>query len=151
MRQVKANTLLKEKLHWFQVLSSFYEISVPYIEIFTGIKCQALEDRTIETDLIEDNAYIMRQLLSLIKNLPEPPDEELGRIKKNFETSLHNCINGSESLVKYIHLDPHCNESQLQLDKLVNAIVLGREYIESIYMHLHLLPGGGDNWKNGVI
>jgi hypothetical protein len=142
---MKTATIIKEKLQWFQVLSSFYEVAAPYMEIFIGIKCQALEKRTIETDLIEENAYVLRQLLSLIKNLPQPPDEELSRIKKHFETALLNCINGSGALVKYIQFDANSNESQLELDNLVNAIVLAREYIESIYIRLHLLPEKSDN------
>jgi hypothetical protein len=142
---MKTTTLIKEKLQWFQVLSSFYEIAAPYIEIFTGIKCQALEKRAIETDLIEENAFVLRQLLSLVKNLPQPPDEELSRIKKHFETALLNCINGSEALVKYIEHDPNSTESQLQLDNLINAVVLAREYIESIYIRLRLLPEKPDN------
>jgi hypothetical protein len=77
----------------------------------------------------------------LIKNMPDPPEAELSRTKSHFETALLNCINGSESLIKYIQLDQHTVESQLQLDNLINTIVLAREYIESIYKRLYLIPG----------
>ena len=142
---MKTATPVKERLQWFQVLSSFYEIASPYIEIFTGIKCQALENQTVETDLIEDNAFVLRQLLYLIKNLPEPANTELSRTKTYFETALTNCVNGSAALVKYVKMDAKSAEGQVQLDILVNSVVLAREYIESIHMRLHLVPEKSDH------
>ena len=137
---MKTATAIKEKLHWFQVLASFYEIAEPYIDVFIGIKCKALENRTVDTDAIEQNAHVLRKLLSLIKNLPEPPDAELSRTRSHLETALVNCINGSEALVKYLNYEAGSTASQVQLDNLINAIVLAREYIESIYKRLHLMP-----------
>lgn len=132
------NNRMKEKLRWFQILTSLYDIAAPHINAFTGLKCQALEERTIDLDTAEQNAGVLRQLLAVTRNLPEPPEEELISVKKHFETALSNCINVSEALLKYVQVDEHAKESQTQLDRVINSLVLAREYVEATNKKLNL-------------
>jgi hypothetical protein len=132
------NAKAKEKLRWFQILTSLYEIATPHIEACTGLQCRAIEERSIDCEAVNQNAHILRQLLLVIKNMPAPRTEELITCtKKYFETALSSCINASEALVKYVQVDTRLRESQIHLDNLINSIVLAREYSESTHKRLN--------------
>ena len=96
------NTEVKEKLRWFQILASLYDIATPHIEAFTGLKCQAIEQRIVDMEVVDRNAHVLRKLLALTENIPEPPEDEMNRIKKHFETALSSCINASEALINRV-------------------------------------------------
>ncbi len=81
---------------------------------------------------------LIRQLLTVIKNIPEPPDDQLSCTKKDFVTALSNCINVNTALVNYVQLDENGTESQIQVYSLINSLVLAREYAESTYRRLKL-------------
>ena len=138
MNNRSKETKVKEKLRWFQILTSLYEIATPHIRAFTGLQCQALEERVIDIETVDQNARVLRQLLAVIKNIPEPVEEELSCTKKHFETALSNCVNVSDALIKYVQYDEYANENQPHLDNLINSLVLAREYIESTYKKLKL-------------
>ncbi len=131
------NIKVKEKLRWFQILTSLYEIATPHIGACTGLQCRAIEERIIDSEAVNQNARILRQLLAVVKNMPEPRSDELNCTKKHFETALSSCINASDALIKYGQVNEHHTESQLQLDNLINSIVLAREYSESIQKRLN--------------
>jgi hypothetical protein len=131
---------MKEKLGWFQVLTSLYELATPHIGAFTGIKCKALEERIIDIDSTYQSARTLRQLFTVIKNMPEPPGKDLMCTKKHFETALSNCINASDALVRYAQTDESAAENQKQLDSVINSILLAREYVDSTYKRLNLTP-----------
>jgi hypothetical protein len=131
---------MKEKLGWFQVLNSLYELATPHIAAFTGIKCKALEEREVDVDATYQSARSLRQLYTVIKNMPEPPGKDLICTKKHFETALSNCIEASEALVRYVHTDENATENSKQLDSVINSILLAREYVDSTYKRLNLSP-----------
>jgi hypothetical protein len=137
---VRMNTEVKEKLRWFQMLASLYDIATPHIEAFTGLKCQVIEQRVIDTEVIDRNTRVLRKLLALTENMPEPPEDEMSRIKKHFETAVSSCINASESLIKYVQLDEHDAEIQNQLDNLLNSLLTARHHSESTYRRLNSSP-----------
>jgi hypothetical protein len=127
----------KVKLQWFQILNSLYEMAAPHIDACTGLQCRAIEERAVDCDAVNQNARMLRQLLSIVKNMPAPRSEELiNSTKKHFETALSSCINASEALVNYMQVDDCHRESQLHLDRLINSIVLAREYSESTHKRL---------------
>ena len=137
---LEMSTEVKEKLRWFQILASLYDIATPHIEAFTGLKCQAIEQRVVDTEVVDRNARAIRKLLALTENIPEPPEDEMSRIKKHFETALSSCINASEALTKYVQLDEHDVESQNQLDNLLNSLLTTRHHSESTYRRLNSSP-----------
>ena len=131
---------IKEKLQWFQILNTLYEIAMPRIEAFIGIQCKAIEERIVDVEAVGKNTQVLRQLLAVIKIIPEPPAVELDRTKKYFETALTNCINGSEALIKYVQCSKDEAEFQTHLDCLINSLVMAREYAESTYSILNTVP-----------
>ena len=140
MAEIKTDADIKEKLKWFQVLTTLFEIAMPRVEAFTGLQCKAIEERKVDTETISKNTHVLRQLLAVINVLPDPPAAELSRTKKYFETALSNCVIGSEALMKYVQCSKDEAEYQTHLDCLINALVLAREYSESTYKRLNTAP-----------
>jgi hypothetical protein len=138
--EIKMDTEVKEKLRWFQILASLYEIATPHIMAFTGLECQALEQRAVDIEMIYHNAGALRQLLAVIKNIPEPSEDEISRTKKHFETALSSCINASEDLLKYVQFNEQDPESQTQLGNFINSLTTARKYSESTYKRLNFSP-----------
>jgi hypothetical protein len=139
-KEIRMNTEVKEKLRWFQILASLYEIATPHIGAFTGLECQALEQQGVDTEVIYQNARVLRQLLAVIKNIPEPPEDEISRTKKHFETALSSCINASEDLLKYVQFNEQDSESQTQLGNFINSLTTARKYSESTHKRLNFSP-----------
>lgn len=135
--EIKMNTQVEEKLRWFQVLASLHDIATPHIRAFTGLQCQALEQRIIDTEMIYGNARILRQLLSVVNNIPEPPEGEISQIKRHFEIALSSCVNASEALMKYVQFDECDVECQFQLDNVLNALLTARHHSESTHRKLN--------------
>ena len=136
----KTNNKVNEKLRWFQILTSLYEIATPHIDAFTNLKCNTLKERVADLEMVNQSAGVLRQLLTVIKNMPEPTEKELNCTKKHLEAALSSCINVSEALTKYVQFEEHAAESQMQLDRLINSLVLAREYVESTHKRLNLFP-----------
>jgi len=129
---------VKEKLRWFQILTSLYEIAAPNIRALTELQFQVHGEVAVDLEKVEQNTSVLRQLLSVIKNMPEPPEDQLIRTKKDFETTLANCINANAALANYVQLDENSTESQNQVHSLVISLVLAREYAEATYKRLNL-------------
>jgi len=138
--ETKMNTQVEEKLRWFQVLASLYDIASPHMKAFTGLQCQALEQRIIDMEMLYGNVHILRQLLSVINNIPEPPEGEISQIKRHFEIALSSCVNASEALTKYVQFDECDIDGQFQLDNVLNALLTARHHSESTHRKLNFSP-----------
>ncbi len=136
----KTNNKVNEKLRWFQILTSLYEIATPHIGAFTNVQCNKLKEGVADLEAVNHSAGVLRRLLTVTRNMPEPAEEELNCTKKHFEAALSNCINVSEALTKYVQFEEHAAESQMHLDRLINSLVLAREYVESTNKRLNFFP-----------
>ncbi len=54
------DTEVKEKLRWFQIVASLYEIAAPHIGYFTGLQCRAIEERAIDMEAVNQNDRVLR-------------------------------------------------------------------------------------------
>jgi hypothetical protein len=135
---IRRNKRVKEKIRWFQILTCLYEIAAPNIRAFTELKFQAHGELVEDLEMVEQNTRVLRQLLTVIKNMPEPPEDQLRRTKKEFAIALSNCINVNTALADYIQLDENGTDGQKQVHSLIISLVLAREYAESTYKHLNL-------------
>ena len=132
------NKKVKEKLRWFQILTSLYEIAAPHIRAFTEHEFQVDSELAVDLEKVDQHTRVLEQLLAVIKNLPEPPEDQLSSIKKDFVNTLSNCINANTALVNYIQSGENDSESQIQVHSLIISLVLAREYAESTYKRLSL-------------
>ncbi len=131
---------IREKLKWFQILTTLYEVAQPHIKSFTGLECHAIEKKLIDVETISKNTHVLKQLLAVVKVIPQPSTADLCRTKQFFETAMANCITGSEALLKYVSTGEEESEHQIHLDCLINSLVMAREYSESIFLKLNTNP-----------
>lgn len=135
---ISKNKRVKEKLRWFQILTSLYEIAVPHIRALTEYEFQVQTEQAVNLERVGQDNRVLRQLLDIIRNLPEPPEGQLSSIKNDFVTALSNCININTGLINYGLLDENCKENQTQVYNLIISLALARDYAESTYRRLNL-------------
>ena len=68
---ITKNKRIKEKLRWFQILTSLHEIAVPHIRAFTEYEFQVQGELEADLGKVGKNDRVLRQLLAVIRNLPE--------------------------------------------------------------------------------
>ena len=135
---IRKNKKFTEKLRWFQILTSLYEIAAPHICDFTEHELHVDSELAVDLEKVEQSTRVLRQLLAVIKNMPEPPEDNLSSIKRDFITTLSNCIKVNTSLINYVQLDENDTGNQMQVHSLIISLVLAREYAESTYKRLSL-------------